>query len=176
VKPLTRNDGLQLFHGMVQHIVDENIAIFVVVLNLHPGLFQAALDDLLRDASLGPAAAAETLGQDLRRGRHHEDVDRFRHLLPHLRGALYVDVKQQVVAMLDGVGERVARRPVEVAEDIRRFQKLIRLLHALEGIAIDVVVFAALLLGAARRARGVADGEVQTADVRAQLADEGGFS
>ena len=39
VEPLTCNDGLQLFHGMVQHIVDENIAIFVVVLNLYAGLF-----------------------------------------------------------------------------------------------------------------------------------------
>src|ERR1700759_2975865 len=69
VEPLTRNDGFQLFHGMVQHIVDENIAIFVVVLNLYPGLFEAALDHLFRDAALCPAAVAPAGFQRLRRGR-----------------------------------------------------------------------------------------------------------
>jgi len=57
------------------------------------------------------------------------------------------------------VGQRVARRAVEVAEDIRRFEKLIVPLHTLESRAIDVVIFAALLFGAARVARGVTDGK-----------------
>src|SRR6201996_834591 len=52
MKPLTCHDGFQLFHGMVKHIVDENIAIFVVVLNLHASLLQAALDGLFRDTAL----------------------------------------------------------------------------------------------------------------------------
>ncbi len=64
--------------------------------------------------------------------------------------ALHVDVEQQIIAVLFRIGERVAGRAIEIPEDIGRLQKLIRLPHALEGGAIDVVIFAALLFRAAR--------------------------
>ncbi len=66
-------------------------------------------------------------------GRHHEDVHGLGHLLPHLRGALHIDVQQQIVAVRDGIGQRMAGRAVEVSKDIGRFEELAILLHALES-------------------------------------------
>ena len=75
-----------------------------------------------------------------------------------------------------GVVERGEGSAVVVAEDLGPLEELVLLDHVFERGASGEVVLAAVRLGAAWRAGGEGDGEVQTLHQRAELADQGRLS
>jgi len=66
--------------------------------------------------------------------------------------------------------ERLARRTVQVAEDLSVLEKHPGVDHAQELFARGEMIFAPVFLRSTRRARGPGNREVNTADLLAQLA------
>ena len=85
-------DGAQLFDCPFQNVIDEDVAVFVILLNLVAGRGQTFLDDRFLHSAFRAAAIAEPPFQHVRVGGEDKDGNGLRHALADLRGALHVDV------------------------------------------------------------------------------------
>src|SRR5690606_29277295 len=94
---------------------------------------QAALDLL---TGLAPALGQPAF-QLRRRRRQDEHEDRIRELLPHLPGALDVDVQHDDHALLQSASHALARRAVPPPVHRRPLEQLPGLDHAVEGRVVD---------------------------------------
>src|SRR5207244_2901225 len=142
---------------------------------------KAALDDLFRNGGVALTAlgliAAMQAAFELGLGRRqNQDADRLRQILLHLCGALHVDIEQQVIAARLGLAQESFCGAVVISKDVGVLEELIFGDHAFEFVARDEIIFAAILLTAAGRPRGVGDGEVEVVDDLADLIDQGRLS
>src|SRR5437588_167253 len=92
-----------------------------------------------------------------------------RHFLLHLALALNVDIEQHIVSAPRGLVQHHPGCPVIVVEDLGVLQELITGQHLFKLRPGDEVILAAILLAAARRARGKGDRELQVGDELAHL-------
>src|SRR5260370_751748 len=74
--------------------------------------------------------------------------------LAHLTGALPVDVEQHVAPLRQHLFDRLARRAIEVAVNLRPFEQIAAFLHPVEFALVDEAVMNAVDLGRAPRAGG----------------------
>ncbi len=122
------------------------------------------------------AAFAQPRLQFLAAGRKHEDAERVRHFFFHLALTLNVNIQQHIAAVLMCLFQNAARRAVVVAENLGVFQELSFADHFLEFFPADEMVFAPVLLAAARWTRGVRNGKPQIGDILAQFVHQGGLA
>src|SRR5262249_3611509 len=108
--------------------------------------------------------------------RQHKDTHAVGHLAFHLALALHVDIEQKIVAAPGSIVQDALRGPVMLAEDLGVFQESTLSDHLLELVFGDEVVFAAVLLTATWRARGVRDREFKVGNELAEFVYQSGFS
>src|SRR5208283_2093031 len=107
--------------------------------------------------------------QLLARRRQDKDAGRLRKFLLHLLRALHVDVENQIVPPRKRLAQKAARGSVIVAKDLGVLQKLLLADHLLELLAGNEKILLATLFAAARRARRIADGELEVRHNFSQL-------
>src|SRR5271165_3528146 len=169
-------DGCHFLDRAVENIVDQNIAIFAVILNLFTSLRKAKADNLFLHSTFRAATIAQPVGKNFRRWRHNKDADGVGHLFANLRRPLYIDVEEHIFPLCESVSERLARSAVVIAENVGVLKELAGIDHALKFFAADEMILAGFLFGAARRARGIGNGELKIIDQRPELVDERGFA
>src|SRR5882672_1500403 len=157
LQPGCAHDRGQVVPRFVKLFVYYNIIKFRHVADFFARVPQPALDRLLRILSAPPQALLE-LAEDRRR-RKNEDAHRIGEGLADLPGALPVDLEHDVEIPGARLLDPSLRRPVAVAVHFRRLQEIAALEHRVEGLAVDEMVFAAVLLAGTRGPRRVRDRE-----------------
>src|SRR5919109_1114141 len=146
------DDLADLAHCALDIVVGHDVLVLRCVLHL-------ALGDLApRRQVLGRLAAALLLAMlELLLGRSHdEDEHRVRNQLPHLLGALDVDLQQDITSVIARALDAVAERAVQVAVVVRMLEKsalsyqLLELLSREEGVVLVRLFSRARLPGRAR--------------------------
>src|SRR4029077_3230375 len=155
---LREQDRLQRVDRFFQAVVNQNIVVFVVILNLTRGRDQPALDHLFRIQ----AAGAQPLLQFPAIRGHDEDAYGVSNSAFDLRCTLDIDVKQEVLSFLVGQGQKPARGAIVVAIELGMFEKFIFADHFFKFGRRHEEVLPSVLLAGARRPGGVRDGEFQT--------------
>src|SRR5579863_247527 len=169
---LGAHNRLQAFDGLPQVIVDQNIVVFVVILNLTAGRDQTALDNLF----FVFASVAQAPFQRLAVRRQNKNTDSLSEPVFDLLRALHVNIEQNVSSLSFCLAQHIPASSVVVAEYFGVLQKFIRVNHALELVARHEKVLLAIFLASPRQASGVGDGEVEVRNQLQQLGNQRGLA
>src|ERR1700761_3740828 len=169
---LLANHRAEFRQGLVEITIYYNKVEALGLGDLVAGIRQALGDDLRQVL----AAAAQALRQLVPARRQDEDQHRGREELADLQCALPVDLQHDVLAVGQQRLDALARRAVPVAVHMRVLEALAGRDHLLEALDGGEVVFAAVALLLARRARGVRHRDGQVRLVLEQRLDEGRFA
>src|SRR5689334_6514678 len=169
LETLRVDDRLEVEQRRLEQGVDYNEVELARLPNLGTRVLHPSLDHL--EAVL--AASRQTLAQLLPARRQHENQHRVGKELLDLQRALPVDLEDDVEATDDARLDRRLRRAVEVAVDLGPLDELAARDHRAERRLVGEVVFAAVLVLAARLPGRVRDRDDEVRVELEQRVDEG---
>lgn len=165
---LGKHDGPELFDRGLEFGVYENIVIIAEVLNLPAGLLKSSFDNCTVDV-VRLVTTFEPCFQLLTRWRENENTYGAGNFCLKLRGALYIDVEDEVAATRKCVLDEVFGGSVTLAEDFGVLEEFAGDDHLVEFLAGNEEVFSSGLFATARIASGVGDGELKAGYDLAEL-------